>query len=115
MAQAGLLGILIAFLGISLSSSDGDPATVLPAAAREFLEEQNQARAAVGVAPLKWSEKLGNGTNRLVRYQRNNGVPICKSDQRKIRSKPARGKRNDSDTKHGCGYLGEREDFLQSH
>lgn len=71
MAQAGLLGILIAFLGICLSSADEKPAPVLPAAAREFLEAHNLARAAVGVAPLKWSEKLGNGTNRVVRFQRN--------------------------------------------
>lgn len=44
----------------------------LPAAAKEFLEAHNQAREAVGVAPLKWSEGLANATSRLVRYQRNN-------------------------------------------
>ncbi|XP_043711932.1 STS14 protein [Telopea speciosissima] len=37
----------------------------------EFLEEQNQARAAVGVPPLKWSPSLATVTSRLVRYQRN--------------------------------------------
>lgn len=45
--------------------------TALPTAASEFLEAHNQARAAVGVGPLKWSEKLANASSRLVRYQRN--------------------------------------------
>ncbi|XVE87233.1 hypothetical protein DITRI_Ditri18aG0100100 [Diplodiscus trichospermus] len=40
-------------------------------AAREFLEAHNQARAAVGVAPLKWSEQVANAAGRVVRYQRN--------------------------------------------
>ncbi|KAF5736089.1 hypothetical protein HS088_TW14G00223 [Tripterygium wilfordii] len=40
-------------------------------AAREYLLSHNQARAAVGVGPLKWSEMLANATSRLVRYQRN--------------------------------------------
>ncbi|OMO84202.1 Allergen V5/Tpx-1-related protein [Corchorus olitorius] len=44
----------------------------LPAAAREFLEAHNQARAAVGVGPLKWSEQLANATSLLARFQRNN-------------------------------------------
>ncbi|XWS45349.1 hypothetical protein CRYUN_Cryun15aG0129200 [Craigia yunnanensis] len=45
---------------------------VLPnTAAREFLEAHNQARAAVRVGPLKWSDLLANATSRLARYQRN--------------------------------------------
>ncbi|KAJ8770743.1 hypothetical protein K2173_021390 [Erythroxylum novogranatense] len=43
----------------------------LPSAAREFLEAHNQARSAVGVPPLNWSEMLANATSKLVRYQRN--------------------------------------------
>ncbi|XP_042495604.1 STS14 protein [Macadamia integrifolia] len=40
-------------------------------ASEEFLEEHNQARAAVGVPPLQWSPSLATLTSRLVRYQRN--------------------------------------------
>ncbi|XP_029130773.1 STS14 protein, partial [Cajanus cajan] len=40
------------------------------AAAGEFLEAHNEARAAVGVQPLRWSEQVANVTERLVRYQR---------------------------------------------
>lgn len=39
-------------------------------AAKEFLDTHNQARAAVGVAPLEWSPKLANATSLLVRSQR---------------------------------------------
>ncbi|KAE8715702.1 STS14 protein [Hibiscus syriacus] len=46
-------------------------AAALPSAAREFLEAHNQARAAVGVGPLKWSEQLANASSLLTRYQRN--------------------------------------------
>ncbi|KAJ6413080.1 hypothetical protein OIU84_005983 [Salix udensis] len=57
--------------------SDHNPTQVTAApiplsnAAKEFLQPHNQARAAVGVGPLKWSEMLANATGRLVRYQRN--------------------------------------------
>ncbi|XP_057449458.1 STS14 protein-like [Lotus japonicus] len=50
------------------------PAPAVPqltAAATEFLEAHNQARAAVGVEPLEWSEKLGKDASLFVRYQRN--------------------------------------------
>ncbi|GLU19911.1 hypothetical protein SLE2022_361340 [Rubroshorea leprosula] len=40
-------------------------------AAVEFLDAHNQARAAVGVGPLSWSEQLANATSLLVRFQRN--------------------------------------------
>ncbi|KAK7386497.1 hypothetical protein VNO78_26770 [Psophocarpus tetragonolobus] len=42
----------------------------VPAAAREFLEAHNQARAAVGVEALRWSEQVANVTSKMVRYQR---------------------------------------------
>ncbi|XVF61937.1 hypothetical protein PTKIN_Ptkin08bG0175600 [Pterospermum kingtungense] len=44
---------------------------VAPNAAREFLDAHNQARAAVGVGPLKWSNQLSNATDHLARYQSN--------------------------------------------
>ncbi|TKY70509.1 STS14 protein [Spatholobus suberectus] len=47
------------------------PEQPLTAAGREFLEAHNQARAAVGVEPLNWSEKLANASSLMVRYQRN--------------------------------------------
>lgn len=43
----------------------------LPAAAQEFLDAHNKARAEVGVGPLKWSPMLAKETSLLVRYQRN--------------------------------------------
>ncbi|EOX91243.1 hypothetical protein QUC31_003009 [Theobroma cacao] len=59
--------------GVVPAASPGTtaPAVLLPSAAREFLEAHNQARAAVGVGPLRWSEQLANATSRLARYQRN--------------------------------------------
>ncbi|MBA0590477.1 hypothetical protein Gorai_019182 [Gossypium raimondii] len=45
--------------------------SVLPNAARKFLAAHNQARAAVGVGPLKWSTQLVNAASLLARYQRN--------------------------------------------
>ncbi|GMH06454.1 hypothetical protein Nepgr_008294 [Nepenthes gracilis] len=44
-------------------------AAAQPSAAEEFLDVHNQARAEVGVGPLKWGESLANATTRLVRYQ----------------------------------------------
>ncbi|ONH96691.1 hypothetical protein PRUPE_7G146300 [Prunus persica] len=52
-------------LAIKAASALGKDAT-------EYLKAHNQARAAVGVEPLKWSEFLANATSRLVRYQRDN-------------------------------------------
>lgn len=46
-------------------------AAAAPTAASEYLEAHNRARAEVGVDPLRWSEKLANLTDRLVRFQRN--------------------------------------------
>ncbi|XP_047155567.1 STS14 protein-like [Vigna umbellata] len=64
-----LLAVLATFHG----TSEGDTPAVtspLPAAARDFLEAHNEARAAVGVEPLRWSEQVANVTSKLVRYQR---------------------------------------------
>ncbi|KAF3438853.1 hypothetical protein FNV43_RR17128 [Rhamnella rubrinervis] len=67
----GLLVLLVA-LTMCMINSVQSAATPSPsAAAREFVEAHNQARAAVGVDPLKWSETLANATSRVVRYQRN--------------------------------------------
>lgn len=46
------------------------PAAALPVASQEFLDAHNEARAEVGVGPLKWNQALANLTSRLVRYQR---------------------------------------------
>jgi len=72
MAYAWLIVIVaLANVAIPHISAQG-AAPPLPTAAKEFLEGHNQAREAVGVGPLKWSEGLANATSRLVRYQRNN-------------------------------------------
>ncbi|KAK7252869.1 hypothetical protein RIF29_37121 [Crotalaria pallida] len=67
-----LFAVLATFLAIGIAHG-ARPVTApeLPAAAKEFLEAHNEARAAVGVEPLSWSEKLANSTSLLVRYQRN--------------------------------------------
>lgn len=73
-----LVGSAVAVAVISLMISSAvvhcatDPPVQSPinSAAREFLEAHNQARASVGVGPLKWSETLANATGRVVRYQR---------------------------------------------
>ncbi|KAE8655122.1 STS14 protein [Hibiscus syriacus] len=60
------------FQGVSALVSPGSMApSTLPSAAREFLGAHNQARAAVGVGPLKWGAQLPNATALLARYQRN--------------------------------------------
>ncbi|KAJ6678527.1 CAP (CYSTEINE-RICH SECRETORY PROTEINS ANTIGEN 5 AND PATHOGENESIS-RELATED 1 PROTEIN) SUPERFAMILY PROTEIN [Salix viminalis] len=82
MASTSLLLVLV--LALCHSSANGaDPSSShnptqvpttpppLPNVANEYLQSHNQARAAVGVGPLKWSEMLANSTSRLVRYQRN--------------------------------------------
>lgn len=64
-------------ISLSLSTFLGSSATAaaaaapLSSAAQEFLLAHNQARAAVGVGPLEWSEALANASSLLVRYQRN--------------------------------------------
>ncbi|XP_039010488.1 STS14 protein-like [Hibiscus syriacus] len=69
--------ILVAVLVLAISrdaiqsvSRPMAPST-LPSAAREFLGAHNQARAAVGVEPLKWSAQLADATDLLARCQRN--------------------------------------------
>ncbi|KAK7309250.1 hypothetical protein RJT34_05821 [Clitoria ternatea] len=68
---------LATLLVLSHAATSPEPVSQLPpppplsGAAREFLEAHNEARAAVGVEPLSWSEKLGNATSLMVRYQRN--------------------------------------------
>lgn len=44
---------------------------VIPRAAREFLDAHKQARAAVGVGPLFWSEPLANAAEHFARFQSN--------------------------------------------
>ncbi|KAK9285176.1 hypothetical protein L1049_024362 [Liquidambar formosana] len=55
-------------------SPSPNPGTTVPAAppiaTNDYLDAHNQARAAVGVDPLKWSEKLANSSSLLARYQR---------------------------------------------
>ncbi|KAK4773696.1 hypothetical protein SAY87_028715 [Trapa incisa] len=46
------------------------PTGILPAASQEYLDAHNEARAEVGVGPLRWSQALANQSSRLVRYQR---------------------------------------------
>ncbi|XP_010547472.1 PREDICTED: STS14 protein-like [Tarenaya hassleriana] len=47
------------------------PPPALSAAEKEFLEAHNEARAAVGVAALRWSQALATAVSRVARYQRN--------------------------------------------
>ncbi|XP_061338548.1 STS14 protein-like [Gastrolobium bilobum] len=68
-------GPLFLLAALAILHVTAEPATVappppLPAAAREFLEAHDMARAEVGVQPLRWSQQLANATSRLVRYQR---------------------------------------------
>ncbi|XP_068344055.1 STS14 protein-like [Pyrus communis] len=66
--------IVLAALALAMSSAHvaGAQAPSSNASAREYLQVHNQARAAVGVEPLKWSESLANATSRLVKYQKIN-------------------------------------------
>jgi uncharacterized protein YkwD len=66
---------LILFLAILTtfhvsSNSAAPPQPPLSTTATEFLQTHNQARASVGVEPLKWNEQIANITSKLVRYQR---------------------------------------------
>ncbi|XP_062102307.1 STS14 protein [Humulus lupulus] len=62
-----LVVVPIFFFGGSAEAAEAP----LSSAAKEYLQAHNQARAAVGVEPLEWSETLANASSRLVRYQRN--------------------------------------------
>ena len=68
---AAVVIIRVCFFANGAAIATPPPAAALPNAAREFLEAHNQARAAVSVKPLTWSEKLANATSLLVRNQRN--------------------------------------------
>ncbi|GMP31626.1 hypothetical protein CsSME_00005767 [Camellia sinensis var. sinensis] len=75
--MAEIILALVVGLALSQTTSHGAAAAAAapppppPNTTVDFLEPHNQARAEVGVEPLKWSEKLANGTSLLVRYQRN--------------------------------------------
>ncbi|CAO2828288.1 unnamed protein product [Amaranthus hypochondriacus] len=64
--------IISLVLPLLLSSVYGQvpPPPPLTPQAQQFLDAHNQARAEVGVGPLKWSPTLANATARLVMYQR---------------------------------------------
>ncbi|XP_059456003.1 STS14 protein-like [Corylus avellana] len=64
--------LLILIMALAIPHIVAQGAAPLPTAAKEYLEAHNQARAAVGVSPLKWSEELANAAGRVVRYQKNN-------------------------------------------
>lgn len=66
------VAVTMCLMTISSSVPGAATPTSSPSAqvAGEFVEAHNQARAAVGVGPLQWSETLANATGRVVRYQR---------------------------------------------
>ncbi|KAA8531782.1 hypothetical protein F0562_006501 [Nyssa sinensis] len=75
--------VLLALLALAICHSsfygvahlvDSRAPAVLPNDAKEYLKAHNQARAKVGVDPLKWSYSLANGASWLVRRQRNLNV-----------------------------------------
>lgn len=79
MAQSVLLSLVLlavchgsvqAVRSMATKPSPTPAAAALPAASQEFLDSHNEARAEVGVGPLRWSQALANLTSRLVRYQR---------------------------------------------
>ncbi|XP_059455933.1 STS14 protein-like [Corylus avellana] len=63
--------LLILIMALAIPHIPAQGAAPLPTAAKEYLQGHNQARAAVRVSPLKWSEGLANAASRVVRYQRN--------------------------------------------
>ncbi|GMN29772.1 hypothetical protein TIFTF001_002557 [Ficus carica] len=74
--STSLLFVILLFSLITLHQQSTSPAAAAAAqplspAAQEYLGAHNEARAAVGVGPLRWSEGLANLSSRLVRYQRN--------------------------------------------
>ncbi|POO02629.1 Cysteine-rich secretory protein, allergen V5/Tpx-1-related [Trema orientale] len=66
-----LVSLATLLLILSLGSSAEAGGAPLSSEAQEYLQAHNEARAAVGVGPLEWSEALANASGRLVRYQRN--------------------------------------------
>ncbi|XP_047155246.1 STS14 protein-like, partial [Vigna umbellata] len=66
-----LLSLTFVILAHAATAPPNPPPPPLTAAASEYLEAHNEARAVVGVEPLRWSEKLGNASSLMVRYQRN--------------------------------------------
>ena len=65
--------VFLALISLAICHSSAQsvpPPAAPPNATQEYLDVHNQARAEVGVAPLKWSQKLANATSLLVRYQR---------------------------------------------
>ncbi|KAJ7952948.1 Pathogenesis-related protein 1 [Quillaja saponaria] len=78
MNQA-LLVLMAALAIFYFTDHEAATATVLSSAGREFLYLHNQARAAVGVLPLSWSEKLASATSRLIGFQRDHkGCKLAK-------------------------------------
>ncbi|KNA02812.1 hypothetical protein SOVF_215130 [Spinacia oleracea] len=63
-----LLSLL--FFSSATAQAPPSPPPQLTVQAQEFLDAHNQARAQVGVGPLKWSPILANASARLVMYQR---------------------------------------------
>ncbi|EOA12398.1 hypothetical protein CARUB_v10027169mg [Capsella rubella] len=85
MALTHRIIILVALLAISVTAvspaaklkpkqtvpTTPPPPPAISAAAKDFLDAHNKARAMVGVPPLVWSRTLEAAANRLARYQRN--------------------------------------------
>uniref|UniRef100_A0A803MCQ6 SCP domain-containing protein n=1 Tax=Chenopodium quinoa TaxID=63459 RepID=A0A803MCQ6_CHEQI len=66
-----LVTTLLILLFISSAYAQAPPPQPpLAGPAQEYLDAHNQARAQVGVGPLKWSPNLENATARLAMYQR---------------------------------------------
>lgn len=72
MASFGQQIIVLALVLITSQSSvyGATPPIPLSNEAREYLEAHNQARAAVGVGALTWSDTLATQASKQVRYQR---------------------------------------------
>lgn len=64
------MALLLVLTVLSLLSSANGQA--LSPSAKEFLAAHNQARAAVRVPPLQWSENLANWTRMYLNFQRSN-------------------------------------------
>ncbi|KAI8019438.1 STS14 protein [Camellia lanceoleosa] len=110
--------ILALVVGLALSQTTSHGAAPAPApppnTTVDFLEPHNQARAEVGVEPLKWSEKLANGTSLLVRYQRNKmGCNFANLTGSKYRGEPVVGEWvGGCDAARGRGGVGGGEEVL---
>jgi hypothetical protein len=64
--------LLILIMALAIPHIPAQGAEPLPSVAKEYLQLHNQARAEVGVGPLKWSEELAHTALRLARYQQIN-------------------------------------------